>query len=155
MGKGPTGVIKSILDTSRVDGKGRDEIFVDIVEKLACTFNSSGQIQTSQIDGAIQVTHIRVSSTFPLPLAWPRDSMIGSEVLAQAWHLFPKQCQEPVLPQKYDFKAERSTYICLRGLEMEPGAVLVLGLRKVQSSAGCGVGQELPGWQSRDCCCIE
>ena len=53
--KGPTGVIKSVLDTSRTDGGRRDEIFVDIVEKVSCTFNASGYIQTSQIDGAIQV----------------------------------------------------------------------------------------------------
>ncbi len=55
MGKGPTGVIKSILDTSRTDGKVREEIFVDIVEKISCTFSSSGSVQNSQIDGAIQV----------------------------------------------------------------------------------------------------
>lgn len=55
VGKGPTGVIKSILDTSRTEGKAREEIFVDIVEKISCTFSSSGHIQTSQIDGAIQV----------------------------------------------------------------------------------------------------
>lgn len=55
-GRGPTGVIKSVLDTSRTDGGRRDEIFVDIVEKVSCTFNASGYIQTSQIDGAIQVT---------------------------------------------------------------------------------------------------
>ncbi len=54
MGRGPTGVIKSVLDTSRADGKGRDEIFVDIVEKISCTFSASGYVQTSQIDGAIQ-----------------------------------------------------------------------------------------------------
>lgn len=55
LGKGPTGVIKSVLDTSRTDGGRRDEIFVDIVEKISCTFNASGFLQTSQIDGAIQV----------------------------------------------------------------------------------------------------
>ena len=53
--KGPTGVIKSVLDTTRTDGGRRDEIFVDIVEKLTCTFNSSGYLQASQIDGAIVV----------------------------------------------------------------------------------------------------
>ncbi len=58
VGKGPTGVIKSILDTSRTDGKVREEIFVDIVEKISCTFSSSGSVQNSQVDGAIQVrTH--------------------------------------------------------------------------------------------------
>ena len=53
--RGPTGVIKSILDTSRTAGGRRDEIFVDIVEKISCTFNAAGSIQTSQIDGSVQV----------------------------------------------------------------------------------------------------
>lgn len=55
VGKGPTGVIKSILDTNRTGGGRRDEIFVDVVEKISCTFNSSGTVQTSQVDGAVQV----------------------------------------------------------------------------------------------------
>ena len=55
VGKGPTGVIKSVLDTARTDGGRRDEIFVDIVERISCTFNTSGYVQASQIDGAIQV----------------------------------------------------------------------------------------------------
>ena len=45
-----------MLDTTRTDGGRRDEIFVDIVEKLTCTFNSSGYLQASQIDGAIVVS---------------------------------------------------------------------------------------------------
>lgn len=53
--RGPAGVVKSVLDTTRTDGGRRDEIFVDIVEKLTCTFNSSGYLQASQIDGAIVV----------------------------------------------------------------------------------------------------
>ena len=56
IGKGPTGVIKSVLDTSRTGGARRDEIFVDIVEKISCTFNAGGILQTSQVDGAVQVT---------------------------------------------------------------------------------------------------
>ncbi len=55
VGRGPTGIIKSVLDTNRTSGPRRDEIFVDIVEKLTCTFNSSGYLQSAQIDGAIQV----------------------------------------------------------------------------------------------------
>ena len=56
VGKGPTGVIKSVLDTQRTDGGRRDEIFVDIVERISCTFNQTGYVTASQIDGAIQVT---------------------------------------------------------------------------------------------------
>lgn len=55
VGRGPTGIIKSVLDTNRTSGPRRDEIFVDIVEKLTCTFNASGYLQSAQIDGAIQV----------------------------------------------------------------------------------------------------
>lgn len=53
--KGPTGVFKSVLDTNRTDGRHKDEIFVDVVEKLTCTFSASGNVISSQIDGAIQV----------------------------------------------------------------------------------------------------
>ena len=56
VGKGPTGVIKSVRDTQRTDGGRRDEIFVDIVERISCTFNQTGYVTASQIDGAIQVT---------------------------------------------------------------------------------------------------
>jgi hypothetical protein len=34
LNKGPTGVFKSVLDTTRTDGKRRDEIFVDVVERI-------------------------------------------------------------------------------------------------------------------------
>jgi hypothetical protein len=55
LSKGPTGVFKSVLDTSRTDGKRRDEIYVDVVERLAVTFNAAGHAISSQIDGSIQV----------------------------------------------------------------------------------------------------
>ena len=45
-----TGVFKSVLDTSRTDGgKRQDEIFVDVVERVTCTFNASGYIVSSQV----------------------------------------------------------------------------------------------------------
>lgn len=53
--KGPTGVFKSVLDTARSDGKRRDEIYVDVVERLSATFNAAGNLVSSQIDGSIQV----------------------------------------------------------------------------------------------------
>uniref|UniRef100_A0A383VHW9 MHD domain-containing protein n=1 Tax=Tetradesmus obliquus TaxID=3088 RepID=A0A383VHW9_TETOB len=55
LSKGPTGVFKSVLDTNRTDGKRRDEIYVDVVERLAVTFNAAGHAISSQIDGSIQV----------------------------------------------------------------------------------------------------
>lgn len=53
--KGPTGVFKSVLDTNRTDGRRRDEIFVDVVERLSMTFGPGGNAVAAQVDGAIQV----------------------------------------------------------------------------------------------------
>ncbi|KAL6759889.1 Mu homology domain-containing protein [Haematococcus lacustris] len=54
--KGPTGVFKSVLDTNRSDSRGgRDEIFVDVVERITCTFNTSGYVSQAQVDGSVQV----------------------------------------------------------------------------------------------------
>lgn len=55
LSKGPTGVFKSVLDTTRTDGKRRDEIYVDVIERLSVTFNAAGNPVSSQIDGSIQV----------------------------------------------------------------------------------------------------
>jgi AP-4 complex subunit mu-1 len=51
-GKAPV-ISKSVLSKDSEGKKG--EIFVDIVEKLSITFNSSGYVQNSAIDGSIQV----------------------------------------------------------------------------------------------------
>jgi hypothetical protein len=61
LSKGPTGVFKSVLDTNRTDGKRRDEIYVDVVERLAVTFNAAGHAISSQTDGSIQVRVCGVS----------------------------------------------------------------------------------------------
>ena len=60
--KVPTGVIKSVLSTTRTDPGRRDDIFVDVVEKVSSTFNSGGYIQNSQIDGSIQVHSNRAAA---------------------------------------------------------------------------------------------
>ena len=52
VGKAPV-ISKSVLSRDTSGKKG--EIFVDIVEKLSITFNSSGYVQNSAIDGSIQV----------------------------------------------------------------------------------------------------
>lgn len=75
--KGPTGVFKSVLDTSRTDGgKRRDEIFVDVVERITCTFNASGYIVSSQIDGAVQIKSY-LSGNPPLKIKLNDDLAIG------------------------------------------------------------------------------
>jgi hypothetical protein len=48
-------VFKSVLDTTRTDGKRRDEIFVDVVERLSMTFGAGGNVVAAQVDGAVQV----------------------------------------------------------------------------------------------------
>ncbi|XP_065847096.1 AP-4 complex subunit mu-like [Euphorbia lathyris] len=49
-----TAVTKSVIaNDSR--GRKREEIFVDVIEKISVTFSSSGYILTSEIDGTIQL----------------------------------------------------------------------------------------------------
>lgn len=75
--KGPTGVFKSVLDTSRTDGgKRRDEIFVDVVERVTCTFNASGYIVSSQVDGSIQIKSY-LAGMPPIKIKLNDDLVIG------------------------------------------------------------------------------
>ena len=62
---GPTEVIKSVLDTDRTGA--REEIFVDVVEKLTAIFDAGGHQKASGIVGAIQVC-CRARQTPPLLL---------------------------------------------------------------------------------------
>ncbi|XP_020534781.1 AP-4 complex subunit mu isoform X2 [Jatropha curcas] len=49
-----TAVTKSVV-ANEPRGRKRDEIFVDVIEKISVTFSSSGYILTSEIDGTIQM----------------------------------------------------------------------------------------------------
>jgi AP-4 complex subunit mu-1 len=49
-----TAVTKSVV-ASDASGKKREEVFVDIIEKISVTFNASGYVLTSEIDGTIQM----------------------------------------------------------------------------------------------------
>uniref|UniRef100_A0A2N9FLL4 MHD domain-containing protein n=1 Tax=Fagus sylvatica TaxID=28930 RepID=A0A2N9FLL4_FAGSY len=49
-----TAVTKSVVATDP-GGRRREEIFVDLIEKISITFSSSGYILTSEIDGTIQM----------------------------------------------------------------------------------------------------
>ncbi|XP_062029546.1 AP-4 complex subunit mu isoform X1 [Rosa rugosa] len=49
-----TAVTKSVV-ANEPGGRKREEIFVDIIEKISVTFSSSGYILTSEIDGTIQM----------------------------------------------------------------------------------------------------
>ncbi|KAF5740792.1 AP-4 complex subunit mu isoform X1 [Tripterygium wilfordii] len=49
-----TAVTKSVI-ANEPRGRKREEIFVDVIEKISVTFSSSGYILTSEIDGTIQM----------------------------------------------------------------------------------------------------
>ncbi|XP_030935612.1 AP-4 complex subunit mu isoform X2 [Quercus lobata] len=49
-----TAVTKSVVANDPT-GRRREEIFVDLIEKISITFSSSGYILTSEIDGTIQM----------------------------------------------------------------------------------------------------
>lgn len=51
--RGPKEVVKSVLSTSRTGAK--EEIFVDIVERLTAIFDANGRLRTSSIVGSVQV----------------------------------------------------------------------------------------------------
>ncbi|KAK7385386.1 hypothetical protein VNO78_31103 [Psophocarpus tetragonolobus] len=68
-------VTKSVVATES-GGKRREEIFVDIIEKISITFSSSGYILTSEIDGTIQMKSY-LSGNPEIRLALNDDLSIG------------------------------------------------------------------------------
>ncbi|KAL4857960.1 AP-4 complex subunit mu [Chlorella vulgaris] len=71
---GPTEVIKSVLDTDRTGAK--EEIFVDIVEKLTAIFDASGHQKSSSIVGAIQIKSY-LSGNPPIRLGLSENLILG------------------------------------------------------------------------------
>lgn len=51
---GGSAINRSVLANER-SSTARDEIFVDIIEKLSVVFNSSGHVLTNEVDGVIQM----------------------------------------------------------------------------------------------------
>ncbi|KMZ68436.1 AP-4 complex subunit mu [Zostera marina] len=70
-----TAVTKSVVSTEP-GGRKREEIFVDIIEKISVTFSSSGYILTSEIDGTIQMKSY-LSGNPEIRLALNEDLRIG------------------------------------------------------------------------------
>ena len=66
----------SLGSSSKSKGKQRNEIFVDILERLTILFNSSGYILNSSIDGCIQMKSY-LSGNPPLRLALNEDLTVG------------------------------------------------------------------------------
>ncbi|GKV46943.1 hypothetical protein SLEP1_g53900 [Rubroshorea leprosula] len=72
-----TAVTKSVV-ANEPGGRKREEIFVDIIEKLSVTFSSSGYILTSEIDGTIQMKSFLTGNP-EIRLALNEDLSIGRE----------------------------------------------------------------------------
>ncbi|OMO57624.1 Clathrin adaptor, mu subunit [Corchorus olitorius] len=70
-----TAVTKSVVANDPA-GRKREEIFVDIIEKISVTFSSSGYILTSEIDGTIQMKSY-LSGNPEIRLALNDDLSIG------------------------------------------------------------------------------
>ncbi|KAF7830005.1 AP-4 complex subunit mu-like [Senna tora] len=68
-------VTKSVVATEP-GGRNREEIFVDIIEKISITFSSSGYILTSEIDGTIQMKSYLTGNP-EIRLALNDDLVIG------------------------------------------------------------------------------
>ncbi|KVI08201.1 Clathrin adaptor, mu subunit [Cynara cardunculus var. scolymus] len=71
-----TAVTKSVV-ANEPGGRKREEIFVDIIEKISVTFSSSGYILTSEIDGTIQMKSY-LSGNPEIRLALNEELNIGS-----------------------------------------------------------------------------
>ncbi|KAK6938864.1 Mu homology domain [Dillenia turbinata] len=71
-----TAVTKSVV-ANEPGGRKREEIFVDIIERLSVTFSSSGYILTSEIDGTIQMKSYLTGNP-EIRLALNDDLSIGS-----------------------------------------------------------------------------
>ncbi|XVE95195.1 hypothetical protein REPUB_Repub02eG0075500 [Reevesia pubescens] len=70
-----TAVTKSVV-ANEPGGRKREEIFVDIIEKISVTFSSSGYILTSEIDGTIQMKSYLTGNP-EIRLALNEDLSIG------------------------------------------------------------------------------
>ncbi|KAF5740156.1 AP-4 complex subunit mu [Tripterygium wilfordii] len=72
-----TAVTKSVV-ANEPGGRRREEIFVDIIEKISITFSSSGYILTSEIDGTIQMKSYLTGNP-EIRLALNEDLSIGKD----------------------------------------------------------------------------
>ena len=57
-------------------GGDRNEIFVDVIERLNVTFNASGALSTAEIDGVVTVRNFLVGSP-AVTVAFPEDLVVG------------------------------------------------------------------------------
>lgn len=70
-----TAVTKSVV-ANEPGGRKREEVFVDVIEKISVTFSASGYILTSEIDGTIQMKSYLTGNP-EIRLALNEDLSIG------------------------------------------------------------------------------
>ena len=71
-------VDKSIIAKQTRGKKQKNEIYVDIYERINITFNSNGYVLNSSIDGSIQMKSF-LSGNPPLKLALNEDLIVGRQ----------------------------------------------------------------------------
>jgi AP-4 complex subunit mu-1 len=74
----PTSATRSVISK-----KGKNEIFVDVYEKLTVVFNSAGYIINSGIEGCIQMKSF-LEGNPPLRLALNEDMIVGRQNMTSA-----------------------------------------------------------------------
>ena len=67
---------RSVIAKGAGSGGDRNEIFVDVVERLNVTFNASGALSTAEIDGVVTVRNFLVGSP-AVTVAFPEDLVVG------------------------------------------------------------------------------
>lgn len=72
-------ITRSVVATDR-SGKKREEIFVDIIERLNVTFSNTGNLLVSEVDGTIQVKSF-LSGNPEIRVALNEDLVIGRQSL--------------------------------------------------------------------------
>eukprot|EP00850_Spirogloea_muscicola_P019681 SM000196S05373 [mRNA] locus=s196:246080:248219:+ [translate_table: standard] len=77
-----TAVTKSVVATDGA-GRKREEIFVDLVERISVTFNASGYILTSEIDGSLQMKSYLTGNP-EIRVALNEDLAIGRDSASSA-----------------------------------------------------------------------
>jgi AP-4 complex subunit mu-1 len=73
----PPGAIQQPISLS-ITGKKKNEVYVDILERLSVVFNSGGYVMNSSIDGSIQMKSY-LSGNPALRLALNDDLVVGSD----------------------------------------------------------------------------
>lgn len=121
---GPKEVVKSVLSTSRTGAK--EEIFVDVVEKLTAIFDASGRLRTSAIVGSVQVKSY-LHGTPTIRLGLPETLvLLGDEDSGQdRGREFPLQygsSSEPVVLDTYSLheSVDREAFAQRKVLELTP-----------------------------------